>query len=135
MAAHVSTALRELYLGRYEGIRGPNIGRMTEIKVIKQLLISFGGGLLLLCIWAAIVVATSQDFVHEGPHGVWATPVEAWGRVLVDIGWSRWLLSVSPIPRFILGVTMLLGPFVLALSAIVHLTIWSLRRMVSARKT
>jgi hypothetical protein len=102
---------------------------------MKQLLISFGGGLLLLCIWGAIVVATSQDFAHEGPHGVWASPVEAWGRFLIDIGWSRWVSSLSPIPKLVLGVTMLLGPFVIALSAVAHMTVWLLRRMVAPRKS
>jgi hypothetical protein len=101
---------------------------------MKRLLISFGGGMLLLCVWGAVVVATSQDFAHEGPHGVWSSPVEAWGRFLIGIGWSRWLLTLNPIPRYLLGVTMLLGPFVLALSAVAHLAAWSLRRMMSARK-
>ncbi|HEX8098520.1 MAG TPA: hypothetical protein VF507_10805 [Pyrinomonadaceae bacterium] len=101
---------------------------------MKRLLISFGGGLLLLCVWGAVVVATSQDFAHEGPHGFWMTPVEAWGRFLFDIGWSRWVSSLSLIPRYLLGITMLLGPFVLALSAVAHLAAWSLRRMVAARK-
>jgi hypothetical protein len=101
---------------------------------MKQLLISFGGGLLLLCVWGAIVVATSQDFAHEGPHGLWASPVEAWGRFLIDIGWSRWVSSLSPAPRFLLGITMLLGPFVLALSVVAHLAARLLRRTVAARK-
>ena len=101
---------------------------------MKRLLISFGGGMLLLCVWGAVVVATSQDFAHEGPHGVWASPVEAWGRFLINVGWSRWLLQLSPIPRYLLAVTILLGPFVLVLSAVAHLAAWSLRRMMSARK-
>lgn len=102
--------------------------------MMKQLLISFGGGLLLLCVWGAIVVVTSQDFAHEGPHGVWASPVEAWGRFLIDIGWSRWVSSLSPAPKILLGVTMLLGPFVLALSLVFHLATWLLRRIIAARK-
>ena len=102
--------------------------------MLKQLLISFGGGLLLLCLWGVIVVATSQDFAHEGPNSVWFSPVEAWSRFLLDIGWSRWISSLSPIPSLILGLTMLLGPFVLALSAVAHLAVRLLRGMVAARK-
>ena len=101
---------------------------------MKQLLISFGGGLLLLCVWGAVVVATSQDFAHEGPNSVWFSPVEAWGRFLIDIGWTRWVSSLSLAPRYLLGVTMLLGPFVLALSIVAHLAAWLLRRMIAARK-
>lgn len=96
---------------------------------MKQLLISFGAGLLLLCIWGTIVVVTSQDFAHEGPNSVWALPVEAWSRFLIDVGWSGWISSLRPIPGVVLGVTMLLGPFVIALSAVAHMTIWLLRRM------
>lgn len=102
--------------------------------MMKQLLTSFGGGLLLLCLWGAIVVATSQDFEHEGPNSVWFSPVEAWGRFLIDIGWSRWISSLSPLPRYLLGFTMLLGPFVLALSAVAHLAIRLLSGMAAARK-
>ncbi len=101
---------------------------------MKQLLISFGGGLLLLCVWGAIVVATSQDFAHEGPNSVWFSPVGAWGRVLADIGLSRQVSALPPAPRFLLGVTMLLGPFVLALSAVTHLAAPLLRRVVAVRK-
>jgi hypothetical protein len=101
---------------------------------MKQLLISFGGGLLLLCVWGAIVVATSQDFAHEGPNSVWASPVEAWSRFLIDIGWSRWISSLGPIPGYLLGITMLLGPFLLALAAVAHLAARLLRRMIAARK-
>lgn len=101
---------------------------------MKQLLNSFVGGLLLLCLWGAIVVATSQDFAHEGPDSVWFSPVEMWSRFLFDIGWSRWISSLGPIPELMLGLTMLLGPFVLALSAVAHLAVWLIRRMVAARK-
>jgi hypothetical protein len=102
--------------------------------MMKQLLISFGGGLLLLCVWGAIVVATSQDFAHEGPNSAWFSPVEAWGRVLDDIGWSRWVSSLNPIPRHLLGFTMLFGPLLLVLSVVAHLAACSLRRMAAARK-
>ncbi|HEX8456785.1 MAG TPA: hypothetical protein VF656_05620 [Pyrinomonadaceae bacterium] len=101
---------------------------------MKQLLISFGGGVLLLCVWGAVVVATSQDFAHEGPHGFWFTPVEAWSRVLIDAGWSRWFSWLAPFPRLLLGAAILLGPFVLALSVLAHLSSWLLRRMMSRRK-
>lgn len=101
---------------------------------MKRLLISFGGGLTLLCVWGAIVVATSKDFAHEGPDSVWFSPVEAWSRVLRDIGWSRLISSLSPTPELILGFTMLFGPFVLALSALAHAAAWSLRRVAAARK-
>jgi hypothetical protein len=101
---------------------------------MKRLLISFGGGLLLLCLWGAVVVATSQDFAHEGPNSVWFSPVEAWGRFLRDIGWSRLISSLDPVPGFLLGVTVLLGPFVLALSAVAHLAEWLLSRMTAAQK-
>ena len=101
---------------------------------MKQLLISVGGGLLLLCVWGAVVFATSQDFAHEGPNSAWFSPVEAWGRFLDDIGWSRWLSSLSPIPGVLLGFTMLLGPFLLALSVVAHVAACLLRRMVAARK-
>ena len=106
-----------------------------SVRVLKQLLISFGGGLLLLCIWATIIVATSQDFAHEGPHGVWASPLEAWSRFLIDSGWTRWVSSLSGIPKYVLAVTVMLGPFVLALSAVVHMTLWLLRRMMATRKS
>jgi hypothetical protein len=102
--------------------------------MMKQLLISFGGGLLLLCVWGAIVVATSQDFAHEGPNSVWFSPVEAWSRFLIDIGWARWISLLNPIPRYILGFTMLLGPFLLALSVVAHMVACLLRRMVATRK-
>ena len=101
---------------------------------MKHILISIGGGLLLLCVWGAIVVATSQDFAHEGPNSVWFSPVEAWSRVLFDLGWARRVSSFSPILGLLLGVAMLLGPFVLALSAVARLAVWSLRRMMAARK-
>lgn len=101
---------------------------------MKRLLISFGGGLLLLCVWGAIVVATSQDFAHEGPDSVWFSPVEAWSRFLHDIGWARWISSLGLIPELILGFTMLLGPFVLALSVVAHLAVRLLRGMVAAQK-
>ena len=101
---------------------------------MKKLLISFGGGMLLLCVWGAVVVATSQDFAHEGPNSVWFSPVEAWGRILIDIGWSRWISSLDPIPKYLLGFTMLLGPFVLALSAVAHLAGRLLSRVVAVRK-
>ena len=100
---------------------------------MKQLLYSFGGGLLLLCVWGAVVVATSQDFVHEGPHGFWFSPIEAWSRVVIQMGWSRWLSLLGPVPEFLLGVTILLGPFVLALSALAYLAARLLRRMTAAR--
>src|ERR1043165_1975702 len=101
---------------------------------MKQLLISFGTGLLLLCIWGVIVVVTSQDFAHEGPNSVWASPVEAWSRFLIHVGWSERVLSRIPLPQVVLGVTMPLGPFVVALSAVAHMTIWLLRR-IARRKT
>ena len=101
---------------------------------MKHLLISFGGGLLLLCVWVAIGVATSRDFVHEGPNSPWFWPVEAWSRVLIETGWSRWVSSLSPAPRFLLGVMVLLGPFVLALSVVAHLAARLLRRLIPARK-
>ena len=101
---------------------------------MKQLLISFGGGLLLFCVWGAVVVVTSQDFAHEGPHGFWFSPVEAWSRVLISLGWSRWFLSLSPPLRLLPSAVILLGPFVLALSLIAHLAAWLLRRAVAARK-
>jgi drug/metabolite transporter (DMT)-like permease len=100
---------------------------------MKQLLISFAGGLLLLCIWAVIIALTSTDFAHEGPNSPWASPLEAWGRFLFNIGWQGWLSSLKPIPATVLGVMMLLGPFVVALSAASYLTIWGLRRMVGPR--
>jgi hypothetical protein len=102
--------------------------------MIKRLLISLGGGLLLLCVWGAIVVATSQDFAHEGPNSAWFSPIEVWSGFLRDIGWSRWISSLNPIPGYLLGFTMLLGPFVLALSGVVHLAAWLLRGVVAARK-
>ena len=102
--------------------------------MLKQLLVSFGGGLLLLCVWGAVVVATSQDFPHEGPNSVWFSPVEAWSRFLIDVGWSGWVSSLSPIPRYLLAVTVLLGPFVLALSVVAHLAARLLHRMTAAPK-
>jgi|GEM_PF-6737082 len=101
---------------------------------MKQILTSFGGGLLLLCVWGAVVVATSQDFAHEGPNSVWFRPVEAWGGVLGDVGWSRRVSSFSPLLGLLLGVVLLLGPFVLALSVVAHLAIWWLSTMMTARK-
>jgi len=101
---------------------------------MKRLLVSFGGGLLLLCVWIAIGVATSQDFPHEGPNSVWFSPIHAWGDFLFDIGWSRRVSRLSPVPGFLLGITVLLGPFVLALSAVFDLAVWSLRRTTAARK-
>jgi len=101
---------------------------------MKQLLISFGGGLLLLCVWGVIVVATSQDFAHEGPNSVWFSPVEAWSGFLFYIGWPLWVSSLNPIPRYLLGFTMLLGPFLLALSVVAHMAACLLRRMAAARK-
>lgn len=101
---------------------------------MKRLLVSFGGGLLLLCVWGAVVVATSQDFAHEGPDSVWFSPVEAWSRFLMDVGWSRRVSRLSPIPRYLLGFTVLLGPFVLALSVVAHLTLQLPRRMMAAPK-
>lgn len=104
---------------------------------MRRLLVSFSGGLLLLCLWGAIVVATSQDFAHEGPDSVWFSPVEAWSRFLIDVGWSRQVSRVSrlsPIPGFLLGVTVLLGPFVLALSVVAHLAARLLRRVTAAPK-
>lgn len=102
--------------------------------MMKQLLISFGGGLLLLCVWGAVVVATSQDFAHEGPHGFWMTPVEAWSRVLINAGWSRSFSWLTPFPRMLLGIAILLSPFVLVLSMVAHLASWLLRRMMAERK-
>ena len=107
---------------------------MSIGRIMKQIFISLGSGLILLCLWAAIVVATSQDFVHEGPHGVWFSPIEAWGRFLYDIGWSRWLSSLNPVPAFLLGFTMLFGPFLLALSAVSYVALFSLRRMMTSPK-
>lgn len=101
---------------------------------MKQILNSFGGGLLLLCVWGAIVVATSQDFPHEGPNSVWFWPVEAWSGVLKDMGWARRVSTFSPILELLLGVVMLLGPFVLALSFVAHLAICWLSTMMTARK-
>ena len=101
---------------------------------MKKILISIGGGLLLLCVWGAIVVATSQDFDHEGPNSVWFSPVEAWSRVLYDAGWVRRVSSFSPILGLLLGFTMLLGPFVLALSIVAHLAIRLLSTMMRTRK-
>lgn len=101
---------------------------------MKQLLISLGGGLLLLCIWVAVGVATSHDFVHEGPNSPWFSPIDVWGRLLVEIGWSRWISSLSPVPGLILGFSMLLGPFVLALSVVAHLAMRLLRTVMTAQK-
>lgn len=102
--------------------------------MVKRLLISFGGGLFLFSVWAAAVVATSQDFVHEGPHGVWYSPVEAWGNFLIDVGWSRWISSLHPVPGLLLGAAALFGPFVLALSAAFHLATRLLHSLMAARK-
>jgi hypothetical protein len=101
---------------------------------MKQILISIGGGLLLLCVWGAIVVATSQDFAHEGPNSVWFWPVEAWSRVLIDAGWSRRVSTFSPILGLLLGVALLLGPFVLALSIVARLAVRLLSTMMTTRK-
>lgn len=102
--------------------------------MLKQLLIGFGGGLLLLCVWGAIVVATSQDFTHEGPNSIWFSPVETWGRFLIDIGWSRWISKLHPVLRYLFGFTMLLGPFLIALSVVAHVAARLLRRMVATPK-
>jgi hypothetical protein len=101
---------------------------------MKKLLISFSGGLLLLCVWGAIVVVTSQDFAHEGPNSFWFSPVDAWSRVVVYTGWPEKVSSFSPVLGILLGAAMLLGPFILALSAAVHTALWSLRRMIAGRK-
>jgi hypothetical protein len=91
------------------------------MALVKQILISLSGGSLLLCIWGAIVVMTSQDFAHEGPNSIWFSPIDAWSRVVVYIGWAKSVALFSPILGILLGITMLLGPFILALSVVVHL--------------
>lgn len=105
-----------------------------NLSLTKQLLISFSGGLLLLCVWGVIVVATSQDFIHEGPNSFWFSPVEVWGRVVVYTGLPKFVSSFSPSLAVLLGLLMLLGPFLLALSVVTHLAIWLPRKMLLARK-
>jgi hypothetical protein len=102
--------------------------------LMKQLLISFSGGLLLLCIWMAIVVLTSQDFAHEGPNSSWFQPVDAWSQVVVYSGFPRWVSKFSSSLGLLLAVVMLLGPFVLVFSVVVHLAVLLMHKMLIARK-
>ena len=104
------------------------------MALVKQLLISFSGGLLLFCIWVAIIVVTSQDFTHEGPNSSWFLPIDAWGRVVSNIGWAKSVSSFSPILGIALGFMMLLSPFIIALSVVVHLATMLLSKMKVGRK-
>src|SRR5687768_5795588 len=104
------------------------------MALMKQLLISFTGGLLLFCVWIAIVVLTSQDFKHEGPNSIWFSPVDASSQFLIDIGWTQHVSSLRPILRYPIQVTAILGPFIFILSAVVYLVIWLFRKKVVARK-
>jgi hypothetical protein len=104
------------------------------MALVKQLLFSFSGALLLLCIWGVIVIMTSQDFVHEGPNSIWFSPIDAWSRVFVYIGWAKSVALFSPILGILLGITMLLGPFVLALSVVVHLATILMRKIINERE-
>ena len=104
------------------------------MALMKQLLISFSGGLLLLCIWGIVVVVTSQDFTHEGPNSICFSPVDAWSKFLIDVGWTHQVSSLRPILKYPIQVTAILGPFILILSAVVYLAIWLFRKKVVARK-
>jgi hypothetical protein len=99
------------------------------MALVKQLLISFSGGLLLFCIWIAIVVVTSQDFTHEGPNSSWFLPIDAWGRAVSNMGWAKSVSLFSPIMGITLGFVMLFGPFIIAFSVVVHLATIVLSKM------
>jgi hypothetical protein len=101
---------------------------------MKQLLISVSGGLLLLCVWMAIIVITSQDFAHEGPNSSWFQPVDAWSKVVFYTGFPKWVSQFSSSLGLLLGVVMLFGPFVLAFSVVVHLAGLLMHKLLIARK-
>ena len=100
---------------------------------MKKLLVSFSGGLFLLGVWSVIVVATSQDFAHEGPNSIWFSPVDAWSGVVIDTGWPAAAASLSPALGVLVGAAMLLGPFHLALSVAVYLSVALMRPKMPVR--
>jgi hypothetical protein len=106
----------------------------VNMALVKQPLISFCGGLLLLLVWFVIIALTSQDFTHEGPNSIWFLPIDVWSQVIVYLGLIKSVSSFSPILGVLLGFVMLLSPFVLALSAVVHLASRFLRKMKVGRK-
>ena len=103
------------------------------MTLMKRLLVSFSGGLLLLCVWGVVVVATSQDFAHEGPNSIWFSPVDAWSGVVISTGWPKAAASLSPALGILVGAAMLLGPFHLALSVAVYLAVAFTRPEMPAR--
>jgi hypothetical protein len=104
------------------------------MALLKRLLISFSGGLLLLCIWGVVIVATSQDFAHEGPNSVWFSPIEKWSQLLIDLGWTSRVSSFSPILMYPIQIAAIFGPFVLVFSAVAYLAANLMRKEMVARK-
>lgn len=55
--------------------------------------------------------------------------IDAWGQIISNIGWAKSVSSLSPTLGILLGFVMLLSPFIIALSVVVHLATMLLSKM------
>jgi hypothetical protein len=98
---------------------------------MKQVFASIGLGVLLFIAWCCIIVVTSQDFTHEGPNSVWATPIDWWGRVMYHSGISDALRPLGSTLSDVVGFFVLFAPFI----ALFSLISFSVLRLLQNRRT
>jgi hypothetical protein len=85
---------------------------------MKQFFASFGSGVLLFLAWCCIIVFTSQDFTHEGPNSAWFAPIDWWGSVIGQSGFSRVVSPLRSTIFLVVGFTVLFAPFIALFSFI-----------------
>jgi ABC-type transport system involved in multi-copper enzyme maturation permease subunit len=90
---------------------------------MKRLFISLTCGIAILITWVALIIFTSQDFVHEGPNGLYAAPLYWWASILSDSVFHShlWHRVASRLPKLAEEIIMLSGlfvPFILFFSSI-----------------
>jgi hypothetical protein len=107
---------------------------------MKRFLISLSCGAAFILAWIALVIFTSQDFVHEGPHSPYWIPLEWWARwswvpVLDSSIWHHVGARLPNFAQIIIFLLVFFGPLVILFSAIsyaiLRFTLWSSGRHVA----
>lgn len=101
---------------------------------MKRTLISLLCGLGALGVWGAIIVATSQDFSHEGPNSRYFAPIDLWARTYQTKEWNHACSELPFAVQIVVGVTALLGPFLMLFSSISYAIISSLASHSASRR-
>lgn len=100
---------------------------------MKQFFASFGSGVLLFAVWCCIIVFTSQDFAHEGPNSVWFAPIDWWGSVIRESGFSRVFSPFGSIIFLVVGFSLLFAPFIALFSFISFFVLRPLFKPIAAQ--